>query len=331
MAYTINPTVFGSMFGVPSQAVDNYIKLASASQLKTMLWVCRHVSEPIDSQIIAKNIGYKPADVDDALVALCEWGILLNDEKAVTPLPKPVEKSEIKTEPQKELPEMVSVKPTYEQVVNRCKESPEIANMFTDIQQLLGKTIGYDSECILLMMHDQYGLPVEVIYMLVNYCVSIGKSGFAYIAKVGKDWGEKEIDSIEKADEQIKILNACTGAWKQFAAMAGIQNPRPTAVQSAFLRTWTIEMKFNVEMIYSAYEETIDHSGKISYHYMNKVLKSWYEKGIKTIDAVEEEKQKFRKANSGRKQTSQPSESSYDMDEFNRRANQLPVYNKKGG
>ncbi|MCQ2484153.1 MAG: DnaD domain protein [Clostridia bacterium] len=327
MAYSISPAVFGSMFAVPSQVVDNFIKLASASQLKTMLWIFRHASEEIDPEKISGEIGYKPADVSDALVALCEWGILMNDGKTVAVIPQP-EKAEEKVEQKKELPELAVVKPTYEQVVQRCKESPEIANMFTDIQQILGKTIGYDGQCILLMIHDQYGLPFEVIYMLVNYCVSVGKSGFAYISKVGKDWGEKEIDTIEKADEQIKNLNTCSGAWKQFATMAGIQNPRPTSVQSAFLYTWTVEMKFNVEMIYMAYEEMLNHSSKISFAYMNKILTNWYSKGIKTPEDIERDKQEYRKAKSRDAKPKQDEQTSYDMDEFNRRANMLPVYKK---
>lgn len=329
MAYSISPAVFGSMFAVPAQAVDNYIKLASASQLKTMLWIFRHASETIDPERISKDIGYKPADVSDALVALCEWGILAADNRVVEILPQPEPPKAESSEPKKELPELAVVKPTYEQVVKRCKESPEIANMFTDIQQILGKTIGYDGECILLMIHDQYGLPVEVIYMLVNYCVSVGKSGFSYISKVGKDWGEKEIDTIEKADEQIKILNTCSGAWKEFASMAGIQNPRPSSVQSAYLYTWTIELKFNVEMIYMAYEEMVNHSSKISFAYMNKVLMNWHAKGIKTPEDIERDKEEYRKSNSKKSDGGKANEqTSYDMDEFNRRADMLPVYKK---
>ncbi|MBQ8576281.1 MAG: DnaD domain protein [Clostridia bacterium] len=325
MAYTINPAVFGSMFAVPSQVVDNNIKLASASQLKTLLWVFRHTSEPIDPAVISKEINYAESDVCDALTVLCEWGVLSSDGKVIPQMPAPQAPAATSvTETLKELPELSPVKPTYEQVVARCKESPEIAHMFTDIEGLLGRTIGYDSECILLMMHDQYGLPVEVIYMLVSYCVSVGKGNFAYIAKVGRTWGEKEIDTIEKADEQIKVLNSCMSLWKEFAQLAGIQNPRPTSSQAAYLKTWSTEMKFGVDMIYLAYEEMLDHSSKISFAYMNKVLANWHQKGLKTPEDVEKDKQAFREQNQKKSDVN----TSYDMNEFNRRANQLPVYKK---
>ncbi len=174
------------------------------------------------------------------------------------------------------------------------------------------------------MMHDQYGLPVEVIYMLVSHCASIGKGNFAYIAKVGKTWGENEIDTIEKADEQIKVLNSCISLWRELAAMAGIQNPRPTSSQSAYLKTWSVDMKFSVDMIYLAYEETLDHSGKISFAYMNKVLSNWHQKGLKTPAEVESDKQAYREKN----QKKSAATASYDMTEFNRRAEKLPVYKK---
>ncbi|MBQ7549744.1 MAG: DnaD domain protein [Clostridia bacterium] len=327
MAYSINPAAFGEMFAVPGRVVDDYIKLASPVQLKAMLWIFRHASEPVEPERIAPCIGYSAADVADALVALCEWNVLISDgKKAVAP--SEPEKSPEKAQSAKApLPEIQPVRPSYEQIIRRCKESPQINDMFNDIQQILGKTIGYDGQSVLIMMHDQYGLPFEVIYMLADYCVSIGKSNFAYMAKVGRDWGEREIDTLEKADEQIKILRSCNSVWQQFAQMAGIQNPRPTSSQSAYLRTWTVDMKFSPEMIFMAYEEMMDHSSRISFAYMNKVLNNWYGKGIKTPEQVEQEKREYRESKA---KNTKPQEgtASFDMDEFKRRADKLPVYKK---
>ncbi|MBP9989277.1 MAG: DnaD domain protein [Ruminococcus sp.] len=324
MSYSINTAVIGSMFGVPTSAVDNYIKLASASQLKTLLWIYRNTAEKIEPEKIASAIGHKTSDVVDALIALCQWGVIKSDENEVEILPQP---EPVKADkPEKELDLLPAVKPSNEQVAKRCKEAPEIKNMFKDIEQMLGKSLGYDSQSILIMMHDHYGLPTEVIYMLVDYCNSIGKTGFSYISKVGKDWGEKEIDTIEKADEQIQMLNSCNSIWKEFAKMAGIQNPQPTSSQSAYLRTWTNEMKFNVEMIYLAYEEMLNYSSRISFAYMNKILSNWSAKGLKTPDAVAQDKQAYKESLSKK---SDSKKTSYDMNEFQRRADALPVYKKE--
>lgn len=323
MSYIFNSAMLGSMFAVPTQVVDSYIKLAGPSQLKTLLWICRHIAEPIDPSRIAQDIGYGIGDVEDALTVIASWGVLIGTDVNITPAPVPVETAKA-AEPQKQLAEISASKPSGEQIAARCKEDPEIFSMFSDIEKMLGKTLGNDSRGILLMMHDHYGLPVEVIYMLVDYCKSVGKSGFSYISKVGKTWGEKEIDTIEKADEQIQILNSCNKLWKEFAEMAGIQNPRPSSSQSAYLRTWSVELKFNVEMIYLAYEEMLNHSSKISFPYMNKILMNWHLKGIKTPEDIDKEKEEYRRK---RTQTT-VTEASFDINEFNRRGEALPVYRK---
>ncbi len=322
MSYIFNSAVLGSMFAVPTQVVDSYIKFASASQLKTLLWICRHISEPIDAAKISKEIGYSAGDVEDALTVIAGWGILVStDSSAAAPVAVEEPKA---AEPTKHFEEIFASKPSSEQIMARCKEDPEIPAMFSDIEKMLGKTLGYDSRSILLMMHDHYGLPIEVIYMLVDYCRSVGKSGFSYISKVGRTWGEREIDTIEKADEQIKILNSCNKLWKEFAEMAGIQNPRPSSSQSAYLRTWSVEMKFNVEMIYLAYEEMLNHSSRISFPYMNKILANWHSKGIKTPDDIEKEKEEYRRKKAPAAKTT----ASYDINEFIKRGEALPVYKK---
>ncbi len=71
----------------------------------------------------------------------------------------------------------------------------------------------------------------------------------------------------------------------------------------------------------------MDHSSRISFAYMNKVLSNWHGKGIKTPEQVEEEKREYRESKT---KNAKPKEetASFDMDEFKRRADKLPVYKK---
>ena len=138
----------------------------------------------------------------DAMQYWVECGIVLADGKA----------PEIQAEPEYAAPAKAStpveitaeigfVRPTAEQILKRTKESAEIQFMFNEAQKKLGRTIGYDGQSTLLMIHDSYGLPVEVLLMLIEYCVSIGKNSIAYISKAAKTWSEKEIKKKKKADD----------------------------------------------------------------------------------------------------------------------------------
>lgn len=228
----------------------------------------------------------------------------------------------------KTLPALPVAKPSYEQILARAKESPEIKYLFSEAQMKLGRTIGYDAQCTLLMMHDQYGLPVEVILMILEYAVSVNKIAYSYISGIGRDWGEKEIDTIEKADEQITSLRTVNSLWKKFSAMAGLTNPRPTAAQVPYLRSWGTAMRYDVEMIYLAYEQMANHCQKLSLPYMDKVLKTWYNAGIKTPEDVEK---------AGKERTAQKSkgkgkggaDASYGLDDFKHSSLHDPIVYEK--
>lgn len=345
MSYTVNPTAWSAAFPVPSQIVDTHIKMAGATQLKALLWILRHSSEAVDIERLAKAIGQKPADTVDALHYWVECGVLLADDCAA-PLPAPprVESSESVKEKSKKEParayeqektktlESIPVTaPTSEQIADRACESSEIRFLFNEAQQKLGRTIGHAGQCTLLMMHDQYGLPVEVILMILEYAVTTGKIAFSYISALGKDWGERDIDTIEKADLMITRLRTGNRLWAEFARGAGIDNSKPTAKQLTYITRWANEFGFTTEMILLAHDEMAEHCRSLSLPYMDKVLANWHANGVKTPEDMEKAKQERTASRSTRKgKRADPSgEASYDLNEFERGALHDPIVYEK--
>lgn len=335
MDYKVNPDSLSAVFMVPSQIVDNHIKLASGQQLKVLLWVLRHAGDGFDMEKLCTDLSFSAMDASDYLQYWVETGILSCDgsTEKVAPVVQAKPKTEDKTPtPKKELPEIVPSRPTASEIAQRAEESADIKFLLLETQSKLGRTIGYDGQCTLLMMHDTYGIPVEVILMIIEYAVSVGKANFHYIASIGKDWGEKEIDTIEKADEQISRLDTVNKLWCSFAAMAGLSNSRPTQAQTKYMLTWNKQWGFSVEMIFSAYEEMTEHCQKMSFPYMNKILESWYNAGIKTLSDVEKAKSAPHTANTPTVKNSSSANAakpSYDLDEFNRNALKRPIVYKK--
>jgi DnaD/phage-associated family protein len=336
MKINVNPSLqWGAVFQVPAAVVDKYLKIASPEQIKALLWVLRHASDSPELSELCAVLKCEEGDGRDYLKFWEELGILLCDDaynqRPSPPSLKSADAKNTKTPQKPPLEPIPLINPTSEQILARANESPEIAFLFNESQKKLGRTVGYDTQCVLLMLHDQYGLPVEVILMIIEYCVSVNKASVAYISAVGRDWAEKEIDSIEKADEQVEILRRCNGIWKEFAAMAGISNPRPTSVQSEYLRTWTYELSFSVDMIFLAYEEMANHCAKLSFAYINKVLTNWYDSGLKTPSDVAEaaKKRSEKKSSSKREKSANKNDASYDIEEYKRSTIQDPIVYKK--
>lgn len=334
MKYKINPDELDTSFRVPTSIVDNHIRLANEHQLKVLLWILRNSPNNPDVEQMCADLKIKPDDASDYLQYWVLTGVITaSGEKAQAPS-KPSAAAAV--EPKQPAPAFIPpakppinerARPTSIEISARISESPEIGNLFREAQLKLGKTIGYDGQCTLLMMHDYDGLPVEVIYMLLDYCVSIKKTHSNYIAAIGRDWGEKEIDSIEKAAEKISALRSADSVWSDFAAMAGITNPRPTAAQTNYLAHWSRDFGFSSDMIYLAYEEMANHTHKLSFSYMDKVLTTWHESGFKhpaDVAAAKAAKSAALKADKPAPQKQKPgsltNKASYDIDAFTKKA-----------
>lgn len=334
MNYKVNPDSLSAVFMVPSQIVDKHIKLAGGQQLKVLLWTLRHAGEGFDMEKLCRDLNFSVPDAQDYLQYWVETGILVSDGTADSAFaPVVSEKNAEPPKAKKELPDIEPPRPTAAEIAQRAEESADIKFLLLETQNKLGRTIGYDGQCTLLMMHDTYGIPVEVILMIIEYAVSIRKPNFHYIAAIGKDWGEREIDTIEKADEQISRLDSANRVWASFAAMAGLSNSRPTQAQTKYIFTWNREWGFSPEMIFAAYEQMAEHCQKMSFPYMNKILESWHTNGIKTLSDVEKanaSKQSSAPVSSQRKgRVDNGHSSSYDLDEFNRKAIKNPIVYKK--
>lgn len=342
MSYSVNPNLFRSIFAVPTDIIDKHIRLASEHQLKVLLWILRNAPDNPDIDEMCKALKIDKNDVDDYLQYWVLTGVLHTDGKSVeispAPVSEPITASTVvtakpETKPVEEIKHIPS-KPTSSEIAIRIEEAPEIGHLFNEAQIKLGKTIGYDGQCTLLLLHDHYGLPTEVLFMLIDYCVSVGKTNYSYIQAVGKDWGEREIDTLEKAAEQIGVLKNVNSIWNEIARNEGLNNPRPTINQLSYLRKWTSDYKFSTEMIIIAYEETVENIGKPRFSYIDKVLETWYKAGYRTPADVETGRSAMAAskvpAKKVPKKASETSSASYDLDEFEHRSlHGNLVYKKK--
>ena len=342
MSFEINPYAYKSIFAVPTSVVDDNIRLASVVQLKVLLYMLRHSEENLSGEDVSAALSIDKADAEDAMIFWQERGLLVKSDEEVKPVLHIESTSEVtitKAEPEIQTVPEVQVKkvsdipisrPSHEQIAVRLQECKEFSGLFAEAQAALGKTIGYDGQSVLIMMHDSYGLPFEVILMAIEYAVSQQKTGFSSIAKIGKYWSEQGIDTLEGAMEYIEEHNAVNEAWNKLRSLTDITNRTPTSKQRGYLVAWVKEYGYNADIIYYAYEESVDRTGKMSMPYMDKIIRNWYERGVKTPMDIQREKAKWQEErdkklpqkNAPKQKTPAllSDEPSYDIDAFTKKA-----------
>ena len=328
------------MFAVPDTLVDEHLKLARELQLKVLLWILRH-GEAEGLEALAHWLGRPEGDLVDAAQFWIDRGIIEIDGSSLS------NNDNFLSNNDNRLPQKLSindnsgavpaaaalppVRPTASQILARTGEDAELRGLFKAAGDILGRTIGYEGQCMLLLLNDTCGLPVEVIFMLLQYCADEEKTHINYIEKLGFDWGAKGIDSIEKAGTYITQLKESKSLWGQLCRHAGKDIPKGKS-REKFLLRWSGELGFGMDMICLAYDEMADNCSRIEFSYMNKVMETWHAAGIKTPAGAEAAKEQFRakqdKSAPGKPRQDGPAGygPSFDLEAFERSTLQVPVF-----
>lgn len=316
MNYTLDIGPWNQVFAVPAALVDRHLKLAGKEQLQAILWILRHAGESFTSEELASALGITNDAALDALEYWQDLGLLSGRGGDLRPLPQaalndPIEKQPEApvSKPEKPIKKRRLEKPDMAYLVKRREESDSIRYLLQEAEATLG-LLSPAMNSVLLASVDDYGLPVEVVTMLLHYAKEIGKTSTSYIDSVARDWAQSGIFTLEAAEEKLRELSEMRLAWGKVSAAAGLQKRSPSKKEEESAYRWVKEWGFTPEMIAAAYERCVDHTGKFSAAYINKVLERWHGLGLKNTAEVEAAEAKQSDGNKKHK--------SYDIDELER-------------
>lgn len=330
MEYELDMGIWHAVFAVPADIVDQHIKTCGAASLRAILLVLRGGRREINVDSIAAALGIPPADARDALNYWVNCGVIKSSYGGdPTPAPEaparepafnagiqpksPVE-NHVENHPTP-LPSYTPPKPNMEQVAKLVAEDPSVAFLIQEAEAHLGKYLSQGNTATLVHLYDWAGIPVDVILMVIEYCRSIGKSSMNYIEKTALNWMERGIDTHEKAEHHIRKLMETNDWEKQVKTAFGLFERQLIQKEKDMIRVWYGEYGFTLPLIRLAYERTIENIGKLSFPYINSILKAWHEKGIKTpAQAAEEQLSAPAQPVQGKQQEAGRAPS-YDIDE----------------
>ena len=237
--------------------------------------------------------------------------ILSWDEKRVRAAEQALYEMQLVGAPEKPLPEPPQTQemPDYtrEDIMRKLEGDGRFACLLREVEHKLGP-LSIPSIKKLLGLYENLGLPADVVYTLVNYCIAKKAQQFGEgrlpnmreIEKEGYVWARKELFSIEKASEYMKREQALRGKYPEYMAALRMQGRASAPSEEKYLSAWA-EMGFPAETVAEAYDRTILHCHEFRWPYCNGILKRWHEKGLHTLEEVRAEnaKEKLKKEPSG--------------------------------
>ncbi len=182
-------------------------------------------------------------------------------------------------------------RPAYKisEIAERKSSDRRLSEMYEHAHMLLDRPLSPNDTTTLYGFYDWLGLPVEVILMILEHCVSLGKKSMRYIEAVALSWYDMGICTAEKASSHLAALDKAGRAKRRFKKLLNISGRDLSDAEYHHLVEWSENMGFSDDMIKLAYEKTVMNTGKASFNYMHAILKNWHELGIKTPEAATKE------------------------------------------
>ncbi|MBD5143092.1 MAG: DnaD domain protein [Ruminococcus sp.] len=313
MKYRVN---FGfKAFAIPSVVVDNLIILANENHLKVLLYILRYPEENFTSKQIASKLRMNQEFVEEALEFWLKVNILQDGSQ-----PEPVVKyafdfalnnnnnnnniqknnpiSEIKQQPIEEIKFKPSRNTSEELTRLSNQDIKEMIESSAELNDLIEKSKDYfrrDQNAVqirsLIWMHDYLGFHNEVIFILLDYCSAINRLDVRNIDKIAFQWWEDEIFTEEEANRKVKHLKefyTYTAYIKRLFEM----DSNPTKNQKEIIARWQ-SVGYSEELLLFAHDVTVESIAKKNFKYIDKILQSWSDANVTTLEEAQKVRDEF--------------------------------------
>ena len=280
----------GFAFAVPGDVVDHYIRLADGDKLKVLLFVLRHASEQVTADAAAEYLHMDKSQAEEALQFWEQANVLRTGgmqnagafafavpvQEAAAEKPAPVTDSPIGTQRSSK-----EVKLDPSEIAAELARSTDLNELFTLAEKTVGHTLTHMEQRSLLWMNQYLNIPGEILIMLLNYCVSIEKYSISYAEAIAVRWMEQGIMTLENAEAEIRRMTAEHTFTSEIRKLFELKRS-PTTKQKSYIDLWQ-KAGYPMELIKYAYEISVENIEKADFKYINTILQSWAENGVKDL------------------------------------------------
>lgn len=274
MIYNVNPAIFSSTYAIPTDVADKYLKIATHTQLKVLLYFMRNISDGIDSQKISDALRLDINETEDALLFWQQCGILTG----ATP---------------KEEPKTVVVKstlPSRTDVIKRGLEDKQLMFLLREAQLKFGRNLKQNESQLLVSLYDDHGMDPSVILLLLGYAVREGKCNLTFVKKTATHWLESGVETVMDAENLIAESAKQNLAWSVVQSAFGIERRNPSTKEAELSNLWVNEWKISTELLKAAYDACVDAKTKLSMPYVSKIIESWHKDDITNPEQISAKK-----------------------------------------
>jgi len=259
---------------ISPQAADKLIRAHDGDV--ALLYIFRTLTGSVDKESAAKALCRTMREIETAEEKLCRMGLgSVCAAPAITVPPQDADE---------QLPEYKS-----EDIVRRCREDAAFTAILEEARKVMGRNLSSVDIKTLFAIYDYIGLPMDVMMLMINYCGRVFEERYhgqrrptaKAIQKEADMWARNEIITMEQAEDFMRRQDERRSMLTALKETLGIKGRELSPTERGYINDW-LNMGFDEKCIAIAYDRTVTNTGSLKWSYMNRILQSWQEKGLKT-------------------------------------------------
>lgn len=338
---------------VSNEFIDKYMAQANGEFVKVYLFLLRHLQDPsstLSISRIADRLNHTEKDVIRAFKYWESVGVLsLGKEESnrnteskpekgsATSAAKPAADSPkvAPVEHKRQAPRISEVtsdnetsatniqkesenKPVKAVSLDSPKAQKELKSLYFIAEQYLGKTLSRTDVDTITYFYETLGMSADLIEYLVETCVENEHKNMNYIRKVAISWSDDGIKTVEEA--RLRSMNYNKNCYTVLNAF-GIKSRGPAASEITYIRKWTDDWGFTLDIIQEACSRTISATHQPSFEYADTILEKWHTSQVHHLKDIESLDAAFQKEKEAKKASfSKPKNTTKNLNNFERRA-----------
>ena len=321
--YQVNATLVANDF------IDHYMSKANGEFVKVYLFLLRHLDDPYSQLTISAIADSLDNTEKDILRAFRYW-----ESEGLLSLEKDADDQIIGLSLEKTIcvplshPDMaapsaaVSAAPVQTPVaqpipLDSFRAQKELKSLLFIAEQYLGKTLTKTDMDAITYFYDTLGMSADLIEYLIESCVENGHKSIRYIQKVALSWFDDGVRTVAEARQRSVNYNKnCYAVMNAF----GLKNRAPGEAELAYIKKWSEEFGFTLDIILEACNRTISATHQPSFEYTDSILQKWRSRQVRKIQDIAALDAAFQKERSRSAAVSRVKPAARNLNNFDRRS-----------
>lgn len=163
------------------------------------------------------------------------------------------------------------------------RKREEFKQLLFVTEQYLGRPLTRTDTDAVAYFFDTLAFSADLIEYLIEYCVENGHKSMHYIQKVALAWAEAKVTTVDEARAHSSIYNKnCYTVLNAF----GIRGRGPAASEVMYIRKWTEQYGFTLDIIKEACDRTMNAIHQPSFDYTDRILEKWLKQHVRHFSDI---------------------------------------------